>query len=206
VNARQDPVTSEPATPRACTSRMFTPNYADQIGALEAGSWPRFPLRIWIDAATVHDEDEMQGLKRGLSSWSEATAGILAVEFTANRMRAQIEVQMVDRLPGGGSKLLMLGLSTIQTEGEQTITSAYLKIVRASPSILRAIGNSGNPQMTRALLTQRTAAHEMGHVLLGASNLHPAESRSILQEDNITVLRPSLVDINTVKAKYCALF
>ena len=44
----------------------------------------------------------------------------------------------------------------------------------------------------------------MGHVLLGTSNLHPSESRSILQ-DNITVL-PFAGGHKHCEAKYCALF
>jgi hypothetical protein len=192
-------------TPRDCNSQMFTPNYAEEIGALQGGSWPKFPLRVWIDASTVHDKGEMEGLMKGLRSWSDATAGVLGVSFTDNRMRAQLEVKMVDSLPGSQRNLLLLGLSTIQTEGPVT-TGVQLQIVHPSPAVLRVMGTLANLHLTSALMTQRIAAHEMGHVLMGTADRHPSASNAVLQQDNITVMLPSAIDVNTAKVKYCSLF
>lgn len=205
ASAPQNTATTGAEDQDSCNARMFTPNYAEEIDALHGGKWSQFPIDIWIDASTVENQDEMRGLIKGLRSWSDGTGGVLGVNFVNNRIGAQIDVRMVDSLPGGRSSLLVLGLSTIQTEGEFT-THASLKIVHPSPAILRAVGGSANPQMTRALMTQRTAAHEMGHVLMGTANLHPSQSTAVLQQDNFTVMRPSPVDINTAKVKYCLLF
>jgi hypothetical protein len=184
---------------------MFTPNYAEEIGALQGGSWPKFPIRVWIDASTVHDKGEMEGLMRGLRSWSDATGGVLGVSFTDNRMRAQVEVKMVDSLPGSQRNLLLLGLSTIQTARAVT-TGVQLQIVHTSPAVLRVMGTFANLHLTSALMTQRIAAHEMGHVLMGTADRHPSASNAVLQQDNITVMLPSAIDVNTAKVKYCSLF
>lgn len=191
--------------PGACDSHMFTPNYAEEIGAFEGGSWPKFPIRVWIDAATVRDKSELDGLKKGLKSWSDATGGVLGVSFTDNRMRAAVEVKMVDSLPGGRRNLLLLGLSTIQTEAGVT-TGVQLQIVHPSPSVLKVMGTLANVHLTTALMAQRIAAHEMGHVLMGTADYHPKASGSVLQQDNITVMLPSAIDVNTAKVKYCSLF
>jgi hypothetical protein len=63
-----------------------------------------------------------------------------------------------------------------------------------------------NVHLTTALMTQRIAAHEMGHVLMGTADRHPSASSSVLQQDNITVMLPAAIDVNTAKAKYCTLF
>lgn len=191
--------------PRDCNSHMFTPNYAEEIGALQGGSWTKFPIRVWIDASTVHDKGELEGLMKGLRSWSDATGGVLGVSFTDNRMRAQVEVKMVDSLPGGRRNLLLLGLSTVQTE-EGVTTGVQLQIVHTSPAVLRVMGTLANLQLTSALMTQRIAAHEMGHVLMGTADRHPSASNAVLQQDNITVMLPSAIDVNTAKVKYCSLF
>ncbi len=188
-----------------CNSHMDAPNYADEIGAFQGGSWAKFPIRVWIDAATVRDKSELEGLQKGLRSWSDGTGGVLGVSFTDNRMRAQVEVKMVDRLPGGRRALLLLGLSTIQTVDGIT-TGVEVQIVHPSPAVLRVMGTLANVHLTTALMTQRIAAHEMGHVLMGTADRHPSAANSVLQQDNITVMLPSAIDLNTAKAKYCTLF
>jgi hypothetical protein len=60
--------------------------------------------------------------------------------------------------------------------------------------------------LTSALMAQRIAAHEMGHVLMGTADRHPSSPRAVLQQDNITVVLPSAIDVNTAKVKYCSLF
>jgi hypothetical protein len=142
---------------------------------------------------------------KGLRSWSDATGGVLGVSFTDNRMRAQVEVKMVDSLPGGRRDLLILGLSTIQTE-EGVTTGVQLQIVHPSPAVLRVMGTLANLHLTRALMTQRIAAHEMGHALMGTADRHPSASNSVLQQDSLAVMLPSAIDLNTAKAKYCSLF
>ena len=67
-------------------------------------------------------------------------------------------------------------------------------------------GTLANVHLTSALMTQRIAAHEMGHVLMGTADRHPSSSKAVLQQDNITVMLPSLIDVNTAKVKYCSLF
>jgi hypothetical protein len=191
--------------PPGCNSQMFAPNYAEEIGAFQGGSWAKFPIRVWIDAATVRDKSELEGLQKGLRSWSGATGGVLGVSFTENRMRAQVEVTMVDSLPGGRRDLLLLGLSTIQSVDGVT-TGARLQIVHPSPAVLRVMGTLANVHLTNALMTQRIAAHEMGHVLMGTADRHPSAASSVLQQDDVRVLLPSAIDINTAKAKYCTLF
>lgn len=183
---------------------MFTPNYAEEIGALQGGSWLKFPIRVWIDASTVHDKGEMAGLMKGLRSWSDATGGVLGVSFTDNPMRAQVEVKMVDSLPGGRRDLLLLGLSTIQSVDGVT-TGVRLQIVHPSPAVLRVMGTLANVHLTTALMTQRIAAHEMGHALMGTADRHPSAANAVLQQDNITVMLPSAIDVNTAKVKYCSL-
>jgi hypothetical protein len=201
----QDGSPASESSARECNSHMFAPNYAEEIGAFQGGSWAKFPIRVWIDGATVRDKSELDGLQKGLRSWSEATGGVLGVSFTDNRMRAQVEVKMVDRLPGGRRDLLLLGLSTIQSVDGVT-TGALLQIVHPSPAVLRVMGTLGNVHLRTALLTQRIAAHEMGHVLMGTADRHPSASSSVLQQDNITVMLPGAIDVNTAKAKYCTLF
>jgi hypothetical protein len=191
--------------PRECNFNMFTPNYAAELGVLQGGSWPKFPIRVWIDVSTVQDKGELEGLKKGLRSWSNATGGVLGVSFTDNRTRSQVEVKMVDSLPGGRRNLMVLGLSTIQTEGAAT-TGVHLQIVHPSPEVLRVMGTLANVHLTSALMTQRIAAHEMGHVLMGTADRHPSSPRAVLQQDNITVMLPSAIDVNTAKVKYCSLF
>jgi hypothetical protein len=191
--------------PAACNSHMITPNYANEIGAFQGGSWAKFPIRVWIDASTVRDKSEMEGLTKGLRSWSDATGGVLGVNFTENRMRAQVEVKMVDSLPGGRRDLMILGLSTIQSEDGVT-TGVQVQIVHPSPAVLRVMGTLANVHLTSALMTQRIAAHEMGHVLMGTADRHPSSPKSVLQQDNITVMLPSAIDVSTAKAKYCSLF
>lgn len=190
---------------RECNSHLFTPNYAEEIGALEGGSWAKFPIRVWIDASTVRDKSEMEGLRKGLTSWSDATGGVLGVSFTENRMRAQVEVKMEDSLPGGRRDLMILGLSTIQTEDGVT-TGVELQIVHPSPAVLRVMGTLANVHLTSALMTQRIAAHEMGHVLMGTADRHPSSSRAVLRQEDLTVMLPSAIDVNTAKVKYCWLF
>ena len=117
-----------------CNLTLFTPNYAGEIGALQGGRWDHFPIAVWIDASTVHNQPEMDGLRTGLSSWSDGTSGILGVSFTGSQATAQVEVRLVDGLPGDGSGRPVLGLTTLLIDGG-TITHALVEIVRTSPQM-----------------------------------------------------------------------
>ena len=86
------------------------------------------------------------------------------------------------------------------------VPGVQLQIVHPSPAVLRVMGTLANVHLTSALMTQRIAAHEMGHVLMGTADRHPSSPRAVLQQDNITVMLPSAIDVNTAKVKYCTLF
>jgi hypothetical protein len=144
-----------------CSSQMFKPNYADEIGALGNAGWKEFPIRTWIDGSTVHDEEELRGLKEGLKSWSDATHGVLGVRFVKKRMDAQVEVRMVSSLPSARSSLLRLGSTVLEMEDEVP-THAHLQILHVTPALLKAVGGGANSLLTRALLIQRTAGTRWG--------------------------------------------
>ena len=189
-----------------CSAGMFRPNYVEEIGALRSAGWREFPLRVWIDAGTVKDEEELRGLKAGLRSWADATGGVLGVKFVAEKMEGQVEVRMVDRLPASGnSRVLRLGWSDLEMEDGVPV-HAHLRIVHASAAVLKAVGVDASGLLARADLVQRTAGHEIGHVLMGSADRHPKEGGSILRQGNLGVLRPGKLDVNTVKVKYCGLF
>src|SRR3954470_17835070 len=83
-----------------CNAGMFTPNYSTETGVFDTVRWERFPLKIWIEAASVQDAEEMNELRTGLAEWSKATGGILGVSFVKNEPDADILVRMVDTLTG----------------------------------------------------------------------------------------------------------
>jgi hypothetical protein len=188
-----------------CDAGMFRPNYVGEIGALQGFGWRRFPLRVWIDAGTVKDEEEMRGLKAGLRSWADATGGVLGVEFVGERMEGQVEVRMVGSLPGGRAGQMRLGTTDLEMEDGVPV-HAHLRIVHATAVVMRALGVNASGLMARGDLVQRTAGHEMGHVLMGSADRHPKEGGSILRQGNLGVLRPGKLDVNTVKVNYCGLF
>jgi hypothetical protein len=188
-----------------CDAGMFRPNYVAEIGALQGEGWREFPLRVWIDAGTVKDEEELRGLKAGLRSWADATGGVLGVKFVAERMEGQVEVRMVDRLPGGRAGQIRLGTTDLEMEDGVPV-HGHLRIVHATPAVMKAVGVDPAGFMARGDLVQRTAGHEMGHVLMGSADRHPKEGGSILRQGNLGVLRPGKMDVNTAKVKYCGLF
>lgn len=196
---------AEPFQSVACSSALFSPNYADEIGALQGGKWDHFPITIWIDPASVHNQREMDGLRAGLNSWSEGTGGVLGVSFIDSQADAQVEVKLVDSLPGDGSGRPGLGLTTLRIDAGVT-THALVQVVRTSPQILRAIGSSATPEQVTVTMTQMVAAHEMGHVLMGTPNRHPSDPSAVLKSNNLSVTVPSAIDLNTAQTKYCYLF
>lgn len=91
---------------------MFTPNYATETGAFETVRWERFPLKLWIDSASVQDADEMNRLRIGLAAWSKATGGVLGVSFVKDQSGAEILVRMVDKLIDANGKTVYGIMST----------------------------------------------------------------------------------------------
>src|SRR3954468_24392140 len=67
-----------------CNAGMFTPNYATETGVFNTVRWKYFPLKIWIEPASVQDAEEMNELRTGLAEWSKATDDILGVSFIKN--------------------------------------------------------------------------------------------------------------------------
>ena len=149
VNSRGEVAPRAGITENRCRERQFTPNYAAEARIFQSVRWERFPLAIWIDASSVENSEEMSELRAGLSTWSDATGGVLGVTFVEKQDGAQIWVKITSRT------------------------------------------------------VQRDAAHEMGHVLGIAG--HTTQPGRIMFRNPMTDA-PSLVDVNTIKTKYCELF
>jgi predicted Zn-dependent protease len=168
---------------------MFTPNYATESGVFNTVRWERFPLAVWIDASSVQDADEMSDLRAGLSEWSDATGGVLGVQFVEKGEDADIMVKLVDRIQGAN------GRTRFAWTDHGFARLATIEVVHAQWSR----GNVGIKSRT----VQRDAAHEMGHAL--GIMRHTTKPGTIMLPD-AAVDNPSPLDVNTIKAKYCELF
>ena len=182
--------TAESAAGNRCNASMFVPNYAAEVGVFGSERWERFPITIWIDPSTVRDAEEMSSLRTGLSSWSEATSGVLGVSFLQAEQDAQIKVRIVDMLDGAN------GITHHTVTDRGFIRSATIDIVRP-----RWVG--APYAQYKSSVVSRLAAHEMGHVL--GIVRHAATPGTIMLPNSATDF-PAPLDVNTIKAKYCELF
>jgi hypothetical protein len=173
-----------------CNANMFAPNYAAEVGVFESERWERFPITIWIDPSTVRDAEEMSNLRAGLSSWSEATGGVLGVSFLQTEQDAQIKVRVVDMLEGAN------GMTYHFVVDHGFLRGATIDIVRPRWA--------GTPLAEyRSSLVSRLAAHEMGHAL--GIVRHTSTPGTMMLPISATD-SPAPLDVNTIKAKYCELF
>jgi hypothetical protein len=190
ANSRTHILSRTGTTENRCGARQFTPNYAVEAGVFQSVRWQRFPLAIWIDPSAVENSEEMSELRAGLSEWSEATGGVLGVTFVEKQYGAQIWVKMVDELPGANGRTRFAF-----TEG-RIARLATIEIVHAHWSGAAAV-------KIKLRTVQRDAAHEMGHAL--GIVRHTTQPGTIMFRIPMTDA-PSLLDVNTIKTKYCGLF
>ena len=173
-----------------CSAKAFTPNYAVEPGVFQSVRWERFPITIWVDPSTVKDTEEMSDLRTGLSEWSNATGGVLGVQFVEKTEDAQIMVKMVDRMQGAN------GRTRFAWTDHGFARLAMIEIVHA-----RWVGGPSLQMKSRTV--QRDAAHEMGHAL--GIMRHTTKPGTIMFHNAATDV-PSRLDVNTIKTKYCELF
>lgn len=194
ANSRGQVPARAKATANRCRGRQFTPNYAAEVGIFQSARWDRFPLAIWIDSSTVENSEEMSELRAGLSEWSGVTGGVLGVTFVEKEDSAQILVKMVDKLPGANGQTRFV-FTEHGVAGLASIEIVHAHWAEAGPA--------GPVVQIKSRTVQQDAAHEMGHAL-GIVG-HTTQPETIMFRVPMTDV-PNLLDVNTIKTKYCELF
>jgi hypothetical protein len=179
----------------------FHPNYARGAEMTALLRWPKLPVRVWFDTASVAYTDERKGrVCDGFDLWTKGTGGVIRYTVVDKMEQAQMIIRF---LPGASIEGDPHSIGRTGTRfRDGNLKSGFMEIAT----------QGAEPQE----LTE-TAAHEWGHALglNGHSEnpndlMYPNAVRYIAGPGVILPIRPRRVpsarDINTIKTAYADLF